>query len=325
MRRREFIITLVGGAASTWPFAASAQAPLRRPLIGFLAAGSKPETEQYYSGFLQGMHEFGYVDDRDYAVEVRYADGDSNRLLELAQELLHREPDAIVADSTPGTLAAKHATASVPIVGINMTNPVGLGLVESEARPGTNVTGTLIRVQGLAGKLLEIALDLVPGVNKIGARVNPGNPSNAVQRREAESAAAKLGVSFAPIEVRTADELGPAFQTFVRDGANTVIVFTDALLINARRQIAAYALASRLPSIYSRRDFVEDGGLLSYGISQRETHHRAAYYVARILKGAKPADLPIEFSMSSNSLSTSRPLRRLALPSRQRCSRQPTR
>ena len=133
MRRREFI-TLVGGAASTWPFAASAQAPLRRPLIGFLAAGSKPETEQYYSGFLQGMHEFGYVDDRAYAVEVRYADGDSNRLLELAQELLHREPDVIVADSTPGTLAAKHATASVPIVGINMTNPVGLGLVESEAR-----------------------------------------------------------------------------------------------------------------------------------------------------------------------------------------------
>ena len=225
MRRREFI-TLVGGAASTWPFAASAQAPLRRPLIGFLAAGSKPETEQYYSGFLQGMHEFGYVDDRAYAVEVRYADGDSNRLLELAQELLHREPDVIVADSTPGTLAAKHATASVPIVGINMTNPVGLGLVESEARPGTNVTGTLIRVQGLAGKLLEIGLDLVPGVNKIGALVNPGNPSNAVQRREAESAAAKLGVSFAPIEVRTVNELGPAFQTFARDGANTSAVLS---------------------------------------------------------------------------------------------------
>lgn len=221
------------------------------------------------------MREFGYLENRDYAVEDRYADGDLDRLSQLAQEALLHEPDVIVADSTPGTLAAKHATASVPIIGINMTNPVGLGLAESKARPGTNVTGTLIRVQGLAGKLLEIALDLVPSVNKIGALVNPGNPSNAVQRREAESAAAKLGVSFAPIEVRTANELGPAFQTFAHDGANAVIVFTDALLINARRQIAAYAPASRLPSIYSRRDFVEDGGLLSYGISQRETHHRA--------------------------------------------------
>ena len=295
LKRREFI-TLLGCAASTWSFAASAQASLTRPSIGFLAASSKPETEQYYSGFLQGMREFGYVEDRDYVVEDRYADGDSNRLSQLAQELLHREPDVIVADSTPGTLAAKHATAAVPIVGINMTNPVGLGLVESEARPGTNVTGTLIRVQGLAGKLLGIALDLVPSINKIGILVNPSNPSNAVQWREAESAAAKLGVSLAPVEVRTVDELGPAFQTFAHDGANTVIVFTDALLITARRQIAAYALASRLPTIYSRRDFVEDGGLLSYGVSQRETHRRAAYFVARILKGAKPADLPIEFS-----------------------------
>jgi ABC-type uncharacterized transport system substrate-binding protein len=119
IRRREYI-TLLGGAASTWSFAASAQPSLRRPLIGFLAASSKPETEQYYSGFLQGKREFGYLENRDYAVEDRYADGDSNRLSQLAQELLHHEPDVIVADSTPGTLAAKHATASVPIVGINI-------------------------------------------------------------------------------------------------------------------------------------------------------------------------------------------------------------
>ena len=151
-------------------------------------------------------------------------------------------------------------------------------------------------MEGLSGKLLEIALDLEPGVNKIGALVNSSNPSNVIQQREAISAAAKFGVSFAPVEVRTDDELGPAFQTFEREGAKIVIVFTDSVLITARRQVAALALASRLPTISSRHDLVEVGGLMSYGISQRDTYHRAAYYVDRILKGEKPRDLPIEFS-----------------------------
>lgn len=266
------------------------------PVIGFLGSSSKADTQQYISGFLRGMGELGYVEERSYAMQQRYAEGDLSRLPLLVQELLRLQPQVIVADSTPGTLAAKKATSDVPIVGLNMTDPVGLGLVASEAHPGTNVTGTLIRVEGLAGKLLEMARDLVPGGKKIGCLVNSSNPSNVVQRREAESVAAKLGVSFAPIEVRTSDELGPAFESFVDGGAKIVVVLTNALFITARRQIAAFALASRLPTIYTRRDFVEDGGLISYGISQRETYHRAAYYVDRILKGQKPADLPIEFA-----------------------------
>jgi putative tryptophan/tyrosine transport system substrate-binding protein len=294
MRRRDFI-RLLGGATFAWPISARAQ-QAAMPVIGFLGSSSKTDTQQYISGLLRGMREFGYVEERSYAMQQRYAEGDLSRLPPLVQELLRLQPQVIVADSTPGTLAAKKATPDVPIVGLNMTDPVGLGLVVSEAHPGTNVTGTLIRVEGLAGKLLEIACDLVPGVEKIGCLVNSSNPSNVVQRREAESVAAKLGVSFAPVEVGKSDELGPAFEAFMNEDVKIVVVFTNALFITARRQIAAFALASRLPTIYARRDFVDDGGLISYGISQRETYHRAAYYVDRILKGEKPADLPIEFA-----------------------------
>ena len=294
MKRRKFLGLL--GGATPLPLVARAQQPSAMPVIGFLGSSSKTDTQQYISDFLRGMREFGYVEERSYTMQQRYAEGDLSRLPLLVQELLHLQPQVIVADSTPGTLAAKKVTPDVPIVGLNMTDPVGLGLVVSEAHPGTNVTGTLIRVEGLAGKLLEIARDLVPGVKKIGCLVNSSNPSNLVQRREAESVAAKLGVSFAPVEVRHSDELGPAFETFVTEGVKIVVVFTNALFITARRQIAAFALASRLPTIYARRDFVEDGGLISYGISQRETYHRAAYYVDRILKGEKAADLPIEFA-----------------------------
>ena len=292
--RRQFLSAL-GGAAAAWPLAARAQQSAM-PVIGFLGSSSQADTQQYVSGFLQGMRGSGYVEEHSYALRQRYAEGDLSRLPQLVQELLRFQPQVIVADSTPGTLAAKKATPDVSIVGLNMTDPVGLGLIVSEARPGTNVTGTLIRVEGLAGKLIEMACDLVPGVKKIGGLVNSSNPSNAVQRREAESVAAKLGVSFAPVEVRSSDELGPAFQAFVHEDTKIVVVFTNALFITARRQIAAFALASRVPTIYARRDFVEEGGLISYGISQRETYHRAAYFVDRILKGQKPADLPIEFA-----------------------------
>ena len=183
MRRREFI-RLLGGATVAWPISARAQQGAM-PVIGFLGSSSKTDTQQYISGFLEGMGGFGYVEERSYVMQQRYAEGDLSRLPLLVQELLRLQPQVIVADSTPGTLAAKKATPDVPIVGLNMTDPVGLGLVVSEAHPGTNVTGTLIRVEGLAGKLLELAHDLVPGVKKIGCLVNSSNPSNVVQRREA--------------------------------------------------------------------------------------------------------------------------------------------
>jgi putative ABC transport system substrate-binding protein len=201
----------------------------------------------------------------------------------------------IVAATTPGALAAKGATGSIPIVGVNLTDPVGFGLVVSEARPGGSVTGILYWLEGLTGKQMEIAFDIMPGANKMGILVDATNPSNELQRRELEAAARKSGMNITTVDVRTVDEIGDAIQTFVRERASIVVVLGAALFVNARRRIAAFALASRLPTVFNFREHVEDGGLISYGVDLRQNFRRAAYFVDRILKGAKPADLPIEF------------------------------
>ena len=293
VRRRQFI-TLLGGAAVAWPRNGLAQSPPKRSLIGFLAASSKAAGERFYSGFPLGMRELGYLEGRDYGVEGRYADGDESRLPLLAEELVRLKPDVILAGSTPGALASKQATASILIVGVNLTDPVGFGLVASEARPGTNVTGILFRLEGLTAKLVEIALDLMPAASNMGILSNVTNPSNVLQRREIEAAAGKSGVSMTTIDVRTVDEIGTAIQTFVRERASILVVLASPMLINARRRIAAFALASRLPTIYTFREHVEDGGLISYGVDLRQNYRRSAYFVDRILKGEKPGDLPFQ-------------------------------
>jgi ABC-type uncharacterized transport system substrate-binding protein len=294
VNRREFI-TLLGGAAAAWPSNGLAQSPPKRPLIGLLLASSKATGARFYSGFPLGMQEFGYLEGRDYRVEDRYADGEGSRLPSLAEELAKLKPDVIVAATTPGALAAKQATADIPIVGVNMTDPVGFGLVESEARPGANVTGILYRLEGLTGKQVEIALDLMPAVSNIGILVDVNNPANMLQRGEVETAAGKSGVSITTVDVSTIGEIGAAIQTFVRERTSIVIVLGAAMFVNARRRIAAFALASRLPTVYSFREHAEDGGLISYGVDLRQNFRRAAYFVDKILKGAKPADLPVEF------------------------------
>jgi putative ABC transport system substrate-binding protein len=272
-----------------------AQSPPKRPLIGLLAGSSKAAGARYYGGFPMGMGELGYLEGRDYAFEDRYADGDGSRLPVLAEELVRLKPDVIVAATTPGTLAAKQAAGGIPIVGVNLTDPVGFGLVVSEARPGGSVTGILYWLEGLSGKQMEIALDVMPGADKMGILVDATNPSNELQRRELEAAAEKSGMNITSVDVRTVDEIADAIQTFVRERASIVVVLGAALFVNARRRIAAFALASRLPTVFNFREHVEDGGLISYGIDLRQNFRRAAYFVDRILKGAKPADLPIEF------------------------------
>jgi len=242
-----------------------------------------------------GLQDFGYVEGRDYGVENRYADGDASRLPLLAEELVRLNPDVIVASTTNGTLAAKQATANIPIVGVNLTDPVGFGLIVSEAHPGTNVTGILFRLEGLTAKQVEIALDLMPGASNMGVLVDVDNPANMLQRREVEAAAGKLGVSITAVDVRTVEEAGAVIQTLVRERASIVVVLASAMLLNARRQIASFALASRLPTVFNFREHVEDGGLISYGIDLRQNYRRGAYFVDRILKGEKPGDLPIEF------------------------------
>jgi putative tryptophan/tyrosine transport system substrate-binding protein len=294
MKRRAFL-AVMAASAGLRPFTGSAQTASKRPLIGFLAAGGKTVGVRYYGGLPQGLQEFGYLEGRDYALEARYADGDVPRLQLLAHELVRLSPDAIVADTTSAALAARQATTSIPIVGALLNDPIAMGLVASEARPGGNVTGILIRVQGQAAKQLEIALDAVPGAAKIGILINPNNPSNVLQRQETETAAAKNGMHLMPVEVSTANEIGAIFQTLLQERVDVVVVQGDAMFITIRRRIAAFALASRLPTVFSFREHVEDGGLISYGINLRENYRRAAYYVNRILKGEKPADLPVEF------------------------------
>ena len=294
MRRREFI-TLLGGAAAGWPLVALAQMTSLKPLIGFLGPGSKTASGRFYDGFFEGMRALGYQLGRDYRFEDRYADGNPGRLPSLAKELVLLKPDVIVTGTSTGALAAKQVTASIPIVAITMTDPVGMGLVASEAHPNTNVTGTLIRLAGMTGKQLEIGLDLVPGAKKVRVLTNPKNPANTVQQKELTSATSTQGVNFTIVQVSDSDDLASAFQEFGREHVDIVLVMADATFVGARRLIAALALVARLPTVFNLREHVEAGGLVSYGTDLRENFRRAAYFVDRILKGDKPADLPIEF------------------------------
>jgi putative ABC transport system substrate-binding protein len=294
MKRRDFIGMLLASTALR-PFCASAEAFSKRPTVGFLGGGSKAANRQFYDSLPQGLRDLGYIEGRDYALADRYADGDLARLPALAQELVRLVPDVIVAAPGSAVLAARQATASIPIVGVNMNDPVGMGLVANEARPGSNVTGVLVRVPGQAGKQLEIARDAVAGARRIGVLGNLEEASNVLQWRETESAAAKSGVALSLVEVHAADEIGPAFEKFASERAGVVIVLGQVTFVTMRRQIAAFALAARLPTVYSFREHVEDGGLISYGINLRANYRRAAFYVDRILKGEKPADLPVEF------------------------------
>ena len=295
MKRRHFITLLsstISGAM--WPRSGLSMTPLKRPLIGFLAATSKAMGEPFLGGFPQGMRSLGYLEGRDFGLEARYANDDLSRLPSLADELVRLKPDVIVAGPTVSALAVRHATTTIPIVGVNLTDPIGSGLIASEARPGTNVTGSLLRLEGLAGKLVEIARDLEPSVSVVGIFANVSNPSSAKQQQEAISSATRLGLRVILAEVRKVEDIGPAFQTFLREGAKAVIIGPDFLYLATRRQIAAHALVSRIPTIHCFREEVEAGGLLSYGIDLRASYARAANFVVKILNGEKPADLPIE-------------------------------
>jgi putative ABC transport system substrate-binding protein len=296
LKRRKFITLLLGGAAAAFPsFVASAESPTKRPTVGFLAAGSKAANRKFYDSFPQGLQDLGYIEGRDYTLIDRYADGDLTRLPALAQEMTRLVPDVIVAAPGSAVLAARQATATIPIIGINMSDPAGMGLVASEARPGSNVTGVLVRVPGQAEKQLEFALDAVAGTRSVGVLGNLDEASNVRQWRETQAAAAKMGIALSLIEVRSPAELGPAFSRFATERVNVVIVLGQVAFVTLRRQIAAFALAARLPTVCAFREHVEDGGLLSYGINLQANYRRAAHYVDRIMKGESPANLPIEF------------------------------
>jgi putative ABC transport system substrate-binding protein len=297
MRRREFITLLGSTAASscTWPFAALAQATVNRPQIAFLGGSAPAPSAKVTGAFIEGMRALGYSEGRDFEMNFRWAEGYMDRLPVLAQELVRLKPDVIVTASIQAAVALNEATKTIPIVGVLLDDPVGLGLIKSDAKPGGNITGLLSSLPGLPAKQLELARDLIAGATRVGLLVNSANVTGLIQRREMEIAGATMAFTIIPLETRTPDDLDQVFPVLARERVDVAIVLRDPLFFAQRRTLAACALASRLPTIYSYREAVDDGGLISYGVNFSQNFRRGADYVVKILKGAKPGDLPVEF------------------------------
>ena len=294
MRRRDFI-TLLGGIAAAWPLAARSQVPTKPALIGVFVAGSKEATQPRLSGFPQGMQEHGYIQGQNYIIEDRYGDGAFTRLPALFQELVRLKPDIIMTGTTAGILdEVKRAPGTIPIVGASLTDPVSFGLAASLARPGGQVTGILITSDNLAAQQIELALEILPRAKKIGMVVNAGNQSSTVHWRNLEAAAGARALKLVKGEAYGPADLDAAFQTLAGEHVELVVFPPDGLFVSERRKIVALAAAARLPVIHPYRELVDAGGLLSYGVDLRESWRRSAAFVDKILRGAKPADLPIE-------------------------------
>ncbi len=295
MRRRQFI-KLIGGAAAAWPLAARGQITRTRPLIGRLSSGSKdvPPVSKYIGRFLAGMQELGYVEGRDFDMTYAMADFHADRLPQVAAELVKLAPDVILAGATLEAVAARKATATIPIIVGALADPVELGFAASDARPTGNVTGITPYVKGLPAKQLELAREVVPGATRIGLIDDVTDPKAHPQRQEIEAAGRTLEIEVVPAEVRTAADIDAAYQALAA-GVQAVVVEQSNMLLFARQPIAEAAASKRLPTVYGYREHVDAGGLISYGADLKWCAHRTAYYVDRILKGAKPSDLPIEF------------------------------
>jgi putative tryptophan/tyrosine transport system substrate-binding protein len=290
MKRREFI-ALLGGAAVAWPLAASAQA---MPMIGFLNAASLDEYRPMVDAFQHGLQEAGYVDGQNATIEYRWAEGHYDRLPALAADLVQQKVTVIAATTTPAALAAKAATSTVPIVFTTGGDPIKLGLVASLRRPGGNVTGSTQLSVEVGPKRLELARELFPGATTVALLVNPANPLAATVSKDLQAVADTLGVRLHVLHASTEADFEAAFATAAQlRVAALVIGSADPLFGSHAAQLGALALRHSVPAIYFRREFAAAGGLMSYGGSITETYRLAGLYAGRILKGEKPADLPV--------------------------------
>jgi ABC-type uncharacterized transport system substrate-binding protein len=291
MRRREFI-SLLGSAAAAGPFAARAQQPT--PTIGFMSARSPEDSVHLLEAFRRGLKEGGFVEGENVAIEFRWAHGDYGRLPALAADLLSRQVVVIVAaGGEPSALAAKAATSTIPIVFGIGADPVKLGLVASLNRPGGNVTGVTLLTNLMEPKRLGLLRDLVPGVPLIGTLINPKYPAAVHQLQQLEEAARASGQRMIIAEAPDDEALEAAFALLVREGVGALLVTADPYFDTRRDRIVAFAARQRLPAIYQFREYAVAGGLLSYGVSITDAYRQYGAYAAMILKGAKPADLPI--------------------------------
>ena len=293
MRRREFITMLGGGAAAAWPIAASAQqSPM--PVIGFLNGTSPEGYGPFLSAFHQGLRETGYVENRNVIIEYRWAEGNYDRLPELARDLIRRGVAVIAATSTPANRIAKAATTSIPIVFTTSSDPVELGLVASLSHPGGNVTGAVTMNVELGTKRLELLREVIPKDSTILVLANPTNPNFEAQLGDLNEAARTLGQPIRVVTVGSETEIDAAFEGLAQQRVGAIIVNTDALLFSRRKQLIDLTKRYAVPAIFDRRDFTAAGGLMSYGGSVTDIYRLAGVYTGRIFKGEKPADLPVQ-------------------------------
>jgi putative tryptophan/tyrosine transport system substrate-binding protein len=292
MRRRNFIAGIAGLAAA-WPLAALAQQAGKLPTIGFLGQTTPAIESQRVSAFVERLRELGWIEGRSIAIEYRWADGRAKRYAEIATEFARLKVDIIVTAGTPSVIAARQAAAGIPIVFATATDPVGNALVASLARPGGNVTGLSILGTDLAGKRLELLRDVVPALHTLAIMANVDNPAVRLEMGEVQAAARALGLEVIILEVRRAEDIAPAIAA-LKGRAETLYVVGDALVIAQRIRLVTLPLSAKLPTIYNSREYVDAGGLMSYGPNFPDLFRRAAVYVDKILRGAKPGDLPVE-------------------------------
>ena len=310
LRRRQFI-TLLGGAAAAWPIAARAQQP-KVPVIGYLSGGSAAASTQNVAVFRQSLAEAGYVVGRNAAIEYRFAEGQYDRLPAMAAELVRSEVALIIAGGgTAPALAAKAATATTPIVFSVTDDSVALGLVVSFARPGGNATGINFPLAELAAKELGLLHELVPAARRIGLLVNPNNSPSAAVTKDVTAAASALGIEIGVVEANNGRAIEAAFASLVSSRSEALLIGTDPFFFSRRVQLATLAARHVIPAAFNAREFVEVGGLMSYGTSLTEVFRQLGAYAGRILKGAKPVDLPVVRSVTFEfviNLSTARAL-----------------
>jgi putative ABC transport system substrate-binding protein len=295
MRRRQFI-GLLGGAAAAWPLAARAQQSSNRiPVVGVLwHAGSAEEEDVYLSVLVKAFNDLGYVEGKNIHLDHRFPAENPDRFRTLAQELVHEKPDVIIAVTNLGTVEVKRATSTIPIVSVLMQDPVGSGLVESLAHPGGNLTGLSLMAVDLTGKRLELLKEAVPNLSRVALMVDPTDPFTERTIKANQTAAKALEISLWPAEIVAPDQIEPVFAKIAQDRADAVVRGSGTMLFNERARIGAAALAHRLAGMTFVGEEVPYGFLLSYGQDFPDIFRRSVLYVDKILKGAKPADLPVE-------------------------------